>query len=475
MTTNLSISQHLARIPLSKLNAAIIQCGGTPTTNKANAIVYLDDCILRGQITLTAVEAGVVGVAAPSVDVSAVLKTVSDLHATTAALAATVTRQEAEVDRKIADAKAVALAAIPKVDAGAVAGEVSRAVSEAFAAFKSVTAPAVVRQVADSILPVREVKFAGDLFPITSYGAVQAGLGGFVDFSNLAVEFWGDADAPAVLDDYVFDPENLHQALVAMSNPLPHNCWLAGERGTGKTEFVKQLAARLGRKLFRINFDESAERAEFIGGNTIVNGTVVWTPGSIVKAITHPGAIVLLDEIGFARAQSIATLHALCERTRDRAIVISETGERIPVAPHVAFFVADNSNGHGDNGNFAGVRQQSTAFIDRFSFTLNFEYLPAHDEAALIASRSGMTDAAARMLVDLVNVAREKARMGLLVQAPSLRQLFAWADATQAGLPVATGFRNAVINKFPAETAVELLGIYTATINEAAFKQALEG
>ena len=65
--------------------------------------------------------------------------------------------------------------------------------------------------------------------------------------------------------------------------------------------------------------------------------------------------------------------------------------------------------------------------------------------------------------------------MGLLVQAPSLRQLFAWADATQAGLPVATGFRNAVINKFPSETAVELLGIYTATINEAAFKQALEG
>ena len=470
---NLSISQHLARIPLSKLNAAIIQCGGTPTTNKANAIVYLDDCILRGQITLTAVEAGVVAVAAPPVafDASGILRTVDDLHATTAALAATVTRQEAEVERKIAEVRA----SVPKVDATAVAGEVSRAVSEAFAAFKSVTAPAVVRQVADSILPVRQVKTAGELFPITAYGATQGGVGAFVDFSNLAVEFWGDADAPAVLDDYVFDPENLHQALIALSNPLPHNCWLAGERGTGKTEFVKQVAARLGRKLFRINFDESAERAEFIGGNTIVNGTVVWTPGSIVKAITYPGAIVLLDEIGFARAQSIATLHALCERTRDRAIVISETGERIPVAPHVAFMVADNSNGHGDNGNFAGVRQQSTAFIDRFSFTLNFEYLPANEEAALIASRSGLSDAASRMLVDLVNVAREKARMGLLVQAPSLRQLFAWADATQAGLPVATGFKNAVINKFPAETAVELLGIYTATINEVAFKQALEG
>ena len=466
----MTLPEILARIPLSKLNSAILKCGGTPSTNKGEAITTVDMLIGRGYISLQEVEAGVAAVPA-STNVDAVLKTVQDLHQTTAALAATVTRQEAEVERKIQEVRA----SVPKVDATAVAGEVSRAVSEAFSAFKSVTAPAVVRQVADSILPVRQVKTAGELFPITTYGATQGGIGAWVDFSTLAVEFWGDADAPAVLDDYVFDPENLHQCLIALANPLPHNCWLAGERGTGKTEFVKQVAARLGRKLFRINFDESAERAEFIGGNTIIDGTVVWTPGSIVKAITYPGAIVLLDEIGFARAQSIATLHALCERTRDRAIVISETGERIPVAPHVAFFVADNSNGHGDNGNFAGVRQQSTAFIDRFSFTLNFEYLPANEEAALIASRSGMSDTAARMLVDLVNVAREKARMGLLVQAPSLRQLFAWADATQAGLPVATGFKNAVINKFPAETAVELLGIYTATINETAFKHALEG
>jgi cobaltochelatase CobS len=462
--TSFSIPQHLARIPLGKLNAAIVKCGGNPTTNKATAINDVADYIQTGRVTLTEVEAGIHAIAASPVafDASGILRTMDDLHQTTAALAATVTRQEAEVERKIAEVRA----SVPKVDATAVAGEVSRAVSEAFAAFKSVTAPAVVRQVADTILPVRQTRFARDLFPVTQYNGVN--------FGNLALEFWADPEAPEVLDDYVFDPENLHQALIAVSNPLPHNCWFAGERGTGKTEFAKQLAARLGRKLFRINFDESAEKAEFIGGNTIDQGSVKWSPGAITKAIRHPGAMVLLDEIGFARAQAIATLHALCERTPDRAIVISETGERIPVAPHVVFFVADNSNGHGDNGNFAGVRQQSTAFIDRFSFTLNFEYLPAHEEAALVASRSGMSAAASRILVDLVNIAREKARMGLLVQAPSLRQLFAWADATQAGLPVATGFKNAVINKFPAETAVELLGIYTATIDEVAFKTALE-
>jgi len=37
---------------------------------------------------------------------------------------------------------------------------------------------------------------------------------------------------------------------------------LIGPPGTGKTEFVAQLAARLKRPLYRINFDEALERAE---------------------------------------------------------------------------------------------------------------------------------------------------------------------------------------------------------------------
>jgi MoxR-like ATPase len=292
----------------------------------------------------------------------------------------------------------------------------------------------------------------------------------------MEVEYWGDPDAPKRVDDYYWNPEILHETLCAIKNPLPHNMWLAGERGTGKTEFAKQLANRLGRRLFRINFDENAERADFIGGNTITNGSVTWSPGAIVQAITHPGAIVLLDEIGFARAQAIASLHALCERTHDRAITISETGQRIPVAPHVVFMVADNSNGHGDaSGNFAGVRAQSSAFIDRFSYTFEFQYLPREQETALVAKVSGLPVDAVRMMVDLLNIARQKARDGLLTQAPSLRQLFAWSDAVKEGVAIRRAYKSAVINKFPIETAVELDGIYTASINEAEFKRALHG
>jgi MoxR-like ATPase len=140
------------------------------------------------------------------------------------------------------------------------------------------------------------------------------------------------------------------------------------------------------------------------------------------------------------------------------------------------FFAADNSNGHGDHsGNFAGVREQNTAFIDRFSFTIRFDYLRPNDEADLIVTRTGITRGAADIIVKLAGVAREKARAGLLTQPPSLRQLFAFARAVRKGVPVETAYRNAVINKFPADCESELLGVFTATCNINEFKLAIGG
>lgn len=357
---------------------------------------------------------------------------------------------------------------ITKPDPARISNEINQQVSALFDRFREQVSVKQVKQVANT-LPVFELVPAKDVF-----GAENCRYGFDVDFGDLPVAVWNDPEAPALVDDYIFNPEHLHQALVALDDPLPDNVWLAGERGTGKTEFVAQVAARLKRRLFRVNFDEALERADFIGGNSIENSNVVWKAGIITQAIRHPGAIVLLDEIGFARAQSLAALHALCERSPHRSITISETGERIGVASHVVFFCADNSNGHGDtSGNFAGVREQNTAFLDRFSFTLYFDYLPQDDEIELIRKRTGLTLDASRMIVAFASVAREKARAGLLTQPPSLRQLFAWARSVKKGLPVETAFRNAIINKFPEDCRAELLGVFTSQVNVSEFKLAL--
>jgi nitric oxide reductase NorQ protein len=356
------------------------------------------------------------------------------------------------------------LAGVKSADSSLISETIRQEVAKVFAPFKQSAEVEVLAEVA-ARLPSFRLERAGDLFPVTAYDGV--------DFSDLQVGFWSDPEAPALVDDYVFNPAHLHQALIALDDALPHNTWLAGERGTGKTEFVNQLAARLGRKLVRVNFDEALERADFIGANTISGGDVVWAEGIITKAIQRPGALILLDEVGFARAQSVSVLHALTERSVHRALTIAETGKRIPVASHVAFFAADNSNGHGDSGNFAGVREQNTAFLDRFGFTLRFEYLPAVDEAALIVKRTGLSFKAARIITDFAGAARQQAKNGLLTQPPSLRQLFAWAGAVAKGLPPHIAFQNAVINKFPSDCEAELLALYVAKVDEVEFKGAI--
>ena len=467
------------------LNTVLTENGVITTTNKADAVSAVISLINNGIITVDQVRAKKASPVASVGIPDDVRKQIIDAQAqVTNALAQVeairkvadnnldqALRQTSRLDKQFGDLSLRLNAKVDAVetpDAKLIADTIRAEVSKLFDSFRASSPKEVVAKVAQSIpkvkrKPVRDV-FAGQQLSYDFEGE-------HVDFSGLEVEVWDDPNAPELVADYVFDPKHLHQALCALDDSLPDNVWLAGERGTGKTEFVTQIANRLGRRLFKVNFDEATERAEFIGADKIKANSkgvneCVFVEGVIAKAIQHTGAIVLLDELGFARAQSLASLHAILEKSVHRAITISDTGLRIPVASHVAFFCADNSNGYGDqSGNFAGVRDQNTAFIDRFSYTLEFNYLPQAEEVALIAKRTGLQVDATEVLVKFANVAREKARAGILTQPPSLRQLFAWARAITKGIPVGVAFNNAIVKKFPSDCEAELRGIYSATID----------
>lgn len=498
------ISQALSLIATGKLNAALVQTGygSEVSADKVHVVSVLTDIVNKGGITLDEIRnlvplsTAVINAkqspanttaAIPSGTITAVNDALTEVRNSQAMLSTATTLASKSLDesRDLRSKVAAKVDSIERdlfkrldtevkkitgVDYGKIDNAIHTEVGKLFKSFKKTVTPEQLEVVASSV-PVFETRKASEIFPAPLWYEQD---GEVVNFENMEVLVWNDPAACAVVDDYVFDPANLHQALCALGDALPDNCWLAGERGTGKTAFCEQLSARLKRKLFRINFDEAMERSEFIGGNIVKNGSVEWKAGIIAQAIQHTGSLVLLDEIGFARAQNLAALHALCERSVSRAIVIAETGQRIPVASHVAFFCADNSNGHGDqSGNFAGVRDQNSAFIDRFSYTLEFEYLPHDEEVALINNRTGLNIDAAHVLVSFANVAREKARAGVLTQPPSLRQLFAWARAVTKGIPVVTAFRSAIVNKFPADCEPELVGIFTATVDTVEFKKFL--
>lgn len=501
------IERQLSLVPLAVLNAAVVCTGSLAKQDKQAAVIWLRDQIVAGRISLDQVKQcapSTVSATAASVAIPDDLRTEiervtlnssnalreaqvawSRVQAAEGSVSALLGESRAKLDDLVDAVKerhSSSLVAIdkkvtarlnalspPEVDIKGIRASITAEVTSAFSAFRKTASVEAVEEIAGALAPTTHEALAEDIF-----GGDACRYPG-VDFRDLPVQVWGDRLAPAVVADYVFQPEHLHQALLALDDPLlPDNCWLAGERGTGKTEFVLQIAARLQRRCVRVNFDEAVERADFIGGNTIENGTVKWSAGAIAKAIQHPGAIILLDEIGFARAGSIAVLHSLCERSPHRALTINETGQSIPVAPGVVFFCCDNSNGHGNtSGNFEDVRAQNSAFIDRFSFTLRFDYLRADKEAKLISTRTGLSAAAAEIIVGFATVARQKASAGLLTQPPSLRQLFALARAVKKGLPLSLAFRNAVVNKFHSDCEGELLGAFGATFDEAAFAAAL--
>jgi hypothetical protein len=462
------MNKELALLPLARLNAALVALGIERVTDKAAAIPVLSDAIDRGLITLAAIKSSTPPAPAPAPEgeilSSDFITLRSELRLGLDLLKSKVDADRANASRDLAILSAELRDAAP-VD---VTASVRDAVAEILAPFKATATPATLAAVAASA-PAGRVR-ADKLFDTTCYTAD----GELVNFGSLEVSVWGDADAPTRLDDYVFDARYLHEALTAIGQKLPLNCWLAGERGTGKTEFVTQLAARLGRKLYRINFDEAIERLDFIGGNIVEEGSVVWKAGVLAQAMQHAGALILLDEISFARAQSIAVLQSLCEPSVHRGVMINETGIKIPVHPSVAFFVADNTNGYGDaSGNFTGTRDQNSAFIDRFSYTFEFNYLPPADEAKLISDRTGLNADAARVIVKFAGVAREKSKAGMLTQPPSLRQLFAWANAVRDGIPVKNAFESSVVRKYPADCSAELLAVFTATVDVVKFKSFL--
>ena len=475
-----NIKSVLSFVSVGRLNAVNVKYGnGTVFANKRDAV----DCVAQ-LVVDRKVEMSEVKTIAPLTEVPtpapvgsgsmAINHLKQDLQTMNDDLLAVAnTAKSAMTEARDIDNRLIALHDELQSKLGSIAVDesaVRKEVAKVFASFKKVTPVAELEVIASS-MPVLTRKKACEVFDGELCYEVD---GERVDFSNLEIDVWDDVHAPKRVNDYIFQPRHLHFALIALANKLPHNMWLGGERSTGKSEFVTQLASRLGRRLFRINFDEAIERAEFIGGNTIESGDVVWKEGIVTQAIQYTGALVLFDEISFARSQNLAVLHSVCEPNPNRSITIAETGKRIPVADHVAFFVADNTLGYGDSsGNFAGTRDMNTAFIDRFSFTLKFNYLKPAEEIKVIVSRTGIAKEVATMLVQFANSAREKAQAGVLTQPPSLRSLFAWADAIKGGLPVSFAFENAIINKFPPDCEAELRGIYTAMIDAKKLKSYL--
>lgn len=356
-------------------------------------------------------------------------------------------RLESAVNQIGRDIQSVSRA--PVIDAESA---VADAVDKAFGKFRSLVENNQAEQIVADAVAIRVVdrKSALEVFGVDIRDAAG---------EPVLVNVFNHPEAPPVDDSYIWPEEALRYALLAQTesvNPspvIPPNLWLAGDRGTGKTQFATQFAARTGCQLVRINFDRHIERLDFIGGKGLVNGETVFQKAAFLLGYVQTATVILLDEIGFASAGNIANLQALLEPNAEVAF----DGFKFRRASGVVVFAADNTTGNRDDtGRFKGVQEQNSALLDRFPFTVTFDFLPPNIESGLIQKRTGASPKLADNIVRVLGVARQQTQTGEIIDAPSLRQAFALAAAINSGIPPEKAWVSAISNKSPSESRTAL-------------------
>jgi MoxR-like ATPase len=256
-------------------------------------------------------------------------------------------------------------------------------------------------------------------------------------------------DTPCVNDRYVWPAET---AIALTEIRRGHNVMLFGPKGTGKTEFAQQIAARLGRPFVLISCDASTDAATLVGMTVPARDGkgVSFQPGQLVRAIQTPGAVICIDEPSIARPGALFALQNVL--TANRSLYVQETGQKIKVAPGVIFFATDNTSGMGGGSRvgYHGTQALNAATLDRFGVRIKLGWHAPDVEAGIIVSYvPGCTIELANLLVQAATTTRAAADAQVLTEGLGLRRLFAWAGLLADGHDPEIAFRCAVQNCVP--------------------------
>lgn len=259
-------------------------------------------------------------------------------------------------------------------------------------------------------------------------------------------------------------------ARVLVSLAMGSRTWCYGHTGTGKTATIREIAARLGLPLTRINFDSEMTRADLVGKTELLNdnGTTVsrFVEGILPKALPHPG-IILLDELDFIRPDLAYVMQAVLEG--DELVLTGDGGRRVPVHPQCWIVACANTAGQGDDvGLYRGAREQSAAFLNRFQSFIPFEYMNWMAETELLVKDTGIDKDMAEKLALYMKEHREAFERREVMTPISYRQARAAADRT-AFCALSFGeshsdwlgiaMQSAIFNALPNHEQIKMEGI----------------
>jgi len=198
---------------------------------------------------------------------------------------------------------------------------------------------------------------------------------------------------------------------------------LKGPTGCGKTRFIEYMAWHLNRPLITVACHEDLSATDLVGRFLLEGDETVWHDGPLTTAVKH-GAICYLDEVVEARKDTIVLIHPL---TDDRRILPVEKRGTILQAPDQFMLVVSYNPGYQ-----SVLKDLKQSTRQRF-VGLEFDYPPAHLEAAVLVHEGKVDEQTARDLVLIGEKVRNLKGHGL-EEGVSTRLLVYAAQLVSSGI-----------------------------------------
>ena len=236
--------------------------------------------------------------------------------------------------------------------------------------------------------------------------------------------------------------------------------FISGLSGNGKTTMVEQVCAQLKREAIRVNISIETDEDDLIGGNTLVDGNVVYREGPVLTAMKR-GAVLILDEVDRG-SNKLMCLQAILE---GKSYFNKKTGETVAPAPGFTIVATANTKGRGsDDGKFISAQLLDEAFLERFAITVEQEYPKAAVEKRIILnkmSKAGYTDEDfATHLVTWSEVIRKTFFEGAIDELVSTRRLEHIVNAYGVFKDKLKAI-TLCTNRFDADTKAAFIDLYT--------------
>ena len=224
--------------------------------------------------------------------------------------------------------------------------------------------------------------------------------------------------------DATFVPFGFYKDLKkVLSSSMFYPIFISGLSGNGKTTMVEQVCANLKREAIRVNISIETDEDDLIGGNTLVDGNVVYREGPVLTAMKR-GAVLILDEVDRG-SNKLMCLQAILE---GKPYFNKKTGETVTPAPGFNLVATANTKGRGsDDGKFISANILDEAFLERFAITVEQEYPTLATEKKIVVKKmekvNNIDEDFATHLVTWSDVIRKTYYEGAIDELISTRRL----------------------------------------------------